>query len=63
MVTYLPNRVHDEAIEQNFEFIESWAVFKQRPVPVLTGAKAGNTALASLVSLLAEMGVFVDATT
>ena len=62
-VTYLPQHVHDEAIQQNFDYIESHAVFTPPSGPLtVTGSRGGNAALASLITVLADMGAIRDGT-
>jgi hypothetical protein len=63
MVTYLPQHVHDEAVQQNFDYIESHAVFTPPSGPVaVTGSRGGNAALASLLTELAAIGAIIDST-
>lgn len=60
-VTYLPNRVRDEEAQQNFDYIESHAVFVAPSGPVaVTGSRGANVALASLLTQLAAVGIIVD---
>lgn len=62
-VVYLPatTSIHDEAIRQNFEYIESHAVFKG--FVAVTGSRGGNAAVASLLTTLASAGLITDNTT
>lgn len=66
MVTYLPAtaHIHDDAVRENFEYIESHAIFVLPDNPlVVTGSRGGNAALASLLTQLAAAGIIVDSTT
>lgn len=61
-VTYLPNKTHDEPVQQNFDYIESWAVFKNQPYS-LTYSRATETAAdTQLRAALVASGLVVDNT-
>lgn len=47
-----------QAIEQSFQ-----KCVASQPAVIITGAKGGNTALASVIALLVQLGYAVDQTT
>lgn len=64
MITYLPqtSQIHEEAVRQNFEYIESHAVFKTQPYS-LTYSRATETAAdTQLRAALVASGLVVDNT-
>lgn len=65
-VTYLPStpHVHDHSARDNFEYIESHAIFTLPKGPnTVTGSRGGNAALSSLLTELAARGLIVDGST